>query len=40
MRQGVVIGGYTPSASNFDALIFGCYEGDKAPASGPDPFEL
>src|SRR5436190_154618 len=27
--QEFVIGGYTPSASNFDALIFGYYEGDK-----------
>jgi DNA ligase D-like protein (predicted ligase) len=27
--QEFVIGGYTPSASSFDALIFGYYEGDK-----------
>ena len=27
--QEFVIGGYTPSAKNFDALIFGYYEGDK-----------
>jgi ATP-dependent DNA ligase len=27
--QEFVIGGYTPSARNFDALIFGYYEGDK-----------
>jgi bifunctional non-homologous end joining protein LigD len=24
--QEFVIGGYTPSGMNFDALIFGCYE--------------
>lgn len=27
--QEFVIGGYTPSAKNFDALIFGYYEGDR-----------
>jgi len=27
--QEFVIGGYTPSARNFDALIFGYYEGDR-----------
>ena len=27
--QEFVIGGYTPSASSFDALIFGHYEGDR-----------
>ncbi len=27
--QEFVIGGYTPSGRNFDALIFGYYEGDK-----------
>lgn len=27
--QEFVIGGYTPSASSFDALIFGYYEGDR-----------
>lgn len=27
--QEFVIGGYTPSAGNFDALIFGYYEGDR-----------
>ena len=27
--QEFVIGGYTPSLKNFDALIFGYYEGDK-----------
>ena len=27
--QEFVIGGYTPSPKNFDALIFGYYEGDK-----------
>jgi ATP-dependent DNA ligase len=28
-RQEFVIGGYTPSPKNFDALIFGQYENDK-----------
>jgi len=28
-RQEFVIGGYTPGVRNFDALIFGYYEGDK-----------
>ena len=28
-EQEFVIGGYTPSDRNFDALIFGYYEGDK-----------
>src|SRR5215831_12771709 len=28
-EQEFVIGGYTPSANNFDALIFGYHEGDK-----------
>ena len=27
--QEFLIGGYTPSGSNFDALIFGCYSGGK-----------
>jgi bifunctional non-homologous end joining protein LigD len=27
--QEFVIGGYTPSSKNFDALIFGCYERDR-----------
>ena len=27
--QEFVIGGYTPSANNFDALVIGYYEGDK-----------
>jgi bifunctional non-homologous end joining protein LigD len=27
--QEFVIGGYTPSPKNFDALIFGYYEGDR-----------
>ncbi len=27
--QEFVIGGYTPSHKNFDALIFGYYEGDR-----------
>jgi DNA ligase D-like protein (predicted ligase) len=27
--QELVIGGYTPSAKNFDALVLGCYEGAK-----------
>ena len=27
--QEFVIGGYTPSVRNFDALIFGYYQGDK-----------
>jgi ATP-dependent DNA ligase len=27
--QELVIGGYTPSAKNFDALVIGYYEGDK-----------
>jgi ATP-dependent DNA ligase len=27
--QEFVIGGYTPGPKNFDALIFGYYEGDK-----------
>jgi DNA ligase D-like protein (predicted ligase) len=27
--QEFVIGGYTPSTKHFDALIFGCYEGDR-----------
>ena len=27
--QEFVIGGYTPSARNFDALIFGYYEGER-----------
>jgi hypothetical protein len=27
--QEFVIGGYTPSPKNFDALIFGYYEGDQ-----------
>ena len=27
--QEFVIGGYTPGAKNFDALIFGYYEGDR-----------
>ena len=27
--QEFVIGGYTPSTKNFDALIFGYYEGDR-----------
>jgi len=28
-EQEFVIGGYTPTAKNFDALVFGYYEGDK-----------
>ena len=28
-RHEFVIGGYTPTGRNFDALIFGYYEGDK-----------
>jgi len=28
-EQEFVIGGYTPTANNFDALIFGYHEGDK-----------
>jgi bifunctional non-homologous end joining protein LigD len=28
-EQEFVIGGYTPSATSFDALVFGYYEGDK-----------
>jgi bifunctional non-homologous end joining protein LigD len=32
--QEFVIGGYTPTAKNFDALIFGYYEGDKLMYAG------
>ena len=28
-QQEFIIGGYTPSPKNFDALIFGCYENGK-----------
>src|SRR5215469_10488900 len=27
--QELVISGYTPSPKNFDALVIGCYEGDR-----------
>jgi bifunctional non-homologous end joining protein LigD len=32
--QEFVIGGYTPGAKNFDALIFGYFEGDRLICAG------
>lgn len=38
--QEFVIGGYTPSPKNFDALIFGYYQGSDLNVCGEDPKRL